>query len=233
MYLTFFYFYLINNYTNFSFFTLNTQPTYVWQSPSNPPLVHIKVIDNNHTWSGHPSSGPDSFQSPNWTFDSTVTICYFFEISISFYTPTITTSVLGIPTYSTVFKPIPCILRGMTILTPKGNVLVENLKENDIVISRRGSVRITRILRTTTIGTIHSLPCCIAKSTCGANIPNKDIFLSRDHKFVFQNKWVTPIEAGFPFVQEYLDKNIEYSCRDIENKDMLHCHGLWIDSWHP
>ena len=44
-------------------------------------LIHIKVIGQNHCWSGHDKSGPDSHAHQNHYFDATDEICKFFKIT--------------------------------------------------------------------------------------------------------------------------------------------------------
>lgn len=43
-------------------------------------LIHIKVEGQNHCWSGHNKSGPDSSKPENHYFDATEEICKFFDI---------------------------------------------------------------------------------------------------------------------------------------------------------
>ena len=43
-------------------------------------LIHIKINGQNHCWSGHRDSGPDSDKLENHYFDATEKICKFFDI---------------------------------------------------------------------------------------------------------------------------------------------------------
>ena len=43
-------------------------------------LIHIKIQEQNHCWSGHSNSGPDSSKPENHYFDATKEICSFFNI---------------------------------------------------------------------------------------------------------------------------------------------------------
>ena len=64
------------------------------------PTVHIPIKGQNHCWSGHPNSGPDSSKPANMQMDATVIIAHFLKIDYSHYTPTIPTNVQNIVTYS-------------------------------------------------------------------------------------------------------------------------------------
>jgi poly(3-hydroxybutyrate) depolymerase len=71
--------------------------TYSFQSASNNIL--ISVIGQNHCWSGHTDSGPDSNKAPNMNLDATYLLCLFFKLNIGDYIPTINTIPYGLKTY--------------------------------------------------------------------------------------------------------------------------------------
>lgn len=50
---------------------------------NNTRFYSIEVTDQNHCWSGHENSGPESSLEPNKQFDATAAICSFFNISLN------------------------------------------------------------------------------------------------------------------------------------------------------
>jgi predicted esterase len=63
------------------------------------PVVHVQITNQNHDWSGHLYSGPDSDSVYNATLDATVIVCHFLKIDYSEYTPTVSTDTSQIITY--------------------------------------------------------------------------------------------------------------------------------------
>lgn len=70
------------NTINFGENNLSQMTQYMNDSEKTKSVI-IKVHDQNHCWSGHAKSGPDSDKESNKQFDATSIICSFFGIDLS------------------------------------------------------------------------------------------------------------------------------------------------------
>ena len=131
---------------------------------------------------------------------------------------------------------IPCICRGMKILTPSGPVPVEHLKPGDMVCCPplKAPVAIQNIHHETLVGKKDILPYRIPAGFFEPSVPNQDILLSPHHGYFYNQKWTLPIHTpGLEREASLLDQDFEYFHIQLPNyeKDKLWCHNLPIDSW--
>jgi hypothetical protein len=88
-------------------------------------------------------------------------------------------------------KYIPCILSGSFIKTPNGDILIDDLKQNDLITTGDNrNVNIIEIIKYT-IDTPNdqSYPICIPEHFFDNNIPNKNTFLSQNHAIKLNNQY--------------------------------------------
>lgn len=129
---------------------------------------------------------------------------------------------------------LPCLVKGMRISTPTGDVLVEDLKEGDLVITSCGqSVPITKIMSTIVTGNEETLPYIIKQNSMGIGKPRVDIYLSKNHEYYYKNHWRLPKKSALERREDLRGKEIEYFHIKTENyrKDKLWCEGIIVDSW--
>lgn len=78
-------------------------------------------------------------------------------------------------------KNVPFILKGMCIKTNRGDILVEDVKENDTLIIRNFSNRVKKVFSEKIICDENNIPTVIKKDFFEENIPNKDTFFMSKH----------------------------------------------------
>lgn len=157
------------------------------------------------------------------------TIVVFYQGSYYFLTLNLTVEPTPSPP-----SDLPCLLAGMRISTPFGDMPVEELQEGDLVLTSRGrSSIITKVMTTMVIGDEDTLPYIIKKNSMGPNQPRKDIYLSKNHEYYYRNKWRVPGDCGLERRKDLLGKEIVYYHIKTENydEDKLRCEGIIVDSW--
>lgn len=143
----------------------------------------------------------------------------------------------SLPAFSTVV--VPCLARGMKVLTPQGPVPVELLKKGDTILAppkRYGGrvVPIQSVFFSTVVGTPENAPVRIPAHFFEHNIPNEDVVLSPHHAVFYNGKWRIP--KHIPGLQQdlsWLGKPIEYYHLSLPDYalDKVWCHNLAVDSW--
>lgn len=88
--------------------------------------------------------------------------------------------------YDTNTGTIECFLEGTRILTPDGEVAVENLKRGDLVLTLDGKAKPVLWLGKQTVSTVFAdplrvMPIRIRAGALGENIPSRDLLVSPDH----------------------------------------------------
>jgi len=72
---------------------------YSYNNKKNNVINFITINGQNHCWSGHYNSGPDSNKSENFYLDATYLLILFFELDIGNYIPTVDTIPHGFINY--------------------------------------------------------------------------------------------------------------------------------------
>ena len=132
---------------------------------------------------------------------------------------------------------VPCLCRGMKILTPSGPIAVECLKEGDLLLAppfNNRTVQIQRVFFSTYVGTKENVPYRIPAHFFEQSQPNEDILLSPHHAIFYNGKWLLPchIDGLQPEVSMIGDTFEYYHVRLPEYySDKLSCHNLPVDSW--
>lgn len=98
----------------------------------------------------------------------------------------------GGATYSTQTGPnsgtVPCFVTGSMIRCEFGDVAVENLKVGDRVVScDNGLQEIRWIGQKPATGNHHQRPVCIPKGVFGQNSPNRDLYVSPNHRVLLED----------------------------------------------
>lgn len=89
------------NNLNLKYIYSNTKYSYlVYSSNSNQVLNFITINNQNHDWSGHYNSGPNSNEPSNFTMDATYLLTKFFNLSIGKYSPKVKTIPPTLLTYN-------------------------------------------------------------------------------------------------------------------------------------
>ena len=95
--------------------------------------------------------------------------------------------------FSNIENVIPCFTPGTLIATPKGEVLVEDLKVGDRIITRDNGLQDIRWIGTKTMGyrelfnNPHLKPVLIRQGSLGNGLPERDMMVSPNHRLLVAN----------------------------------------------
>ena len=187
-----------------------------------------------YTYATNTSSAPfTSWSSSFWSNLNTTTpptLSAFTTSPFINYTTAISTPLL----YLTA-PVVPCLCRGMKILTPSGDVTIESLREGDLLLTPPNrTVEIQRIHSSTYIGTLENVPYRIPAHFFEKNIPDEDILLSPNHVVFYNGKWRTPCQIdGLKPEVHMIGEMFEYYHISLPDyySDKIWCHNLPVDSW--
>ena len=102
-------------------------------------------------------------------------------------------TLLGTSYFEEIENVIPCFTPGTLIATPRGEVLVESLKEGDRVITRDNGIQEVRWLGMTNLSgramlqKEHLKPVLIQKGSLGYGLPERDMLVSPNHRVLVNN----------------------------------------------
>lgn len=100
---------------------------------------------------------------------------------------------VGTATFYNIEHIVPCFTPGTLIATPRGEVLVENLREGDRIITRDNGIQEIRWAgaRTLTWGQLqvnpHLKPVLIKQGSLGDGLPERDMMVSPNHRMLVAN----------------------------------------------
>jgi hypothetical protein len=86
---------------------------------------------------------------------------------------------------------VPCILSGNFIKTPDGEILIDDLKENDLIITDDNRiVPIIKIIKYNVENPCNeAYPICIPENFFNLSVPNKNTFISQNHAIKLNEKY--------------------------------------------
>jgi hypothetical protein len=138
----------------------------------------------------------------------------------------------------TVTGPAPCFARGTRILTPRGNVAVEQLHEGDMVLTVRGALERIRwigyrdIECRRHINRERILPVRVAAHAFGQDRPQRPLLLSPDHS-VFVEGVLIPVrflENGSTIQQIDVDV-VSYFHIELDRHEVVLAEGLPVETY--
>lgn len=140
-----------------------------------------------------------------------------------------------------------CFAEGTRIVTPKGTVLVEELKVGDEVWTRgkildnktfeEGTFVAKKIVWTGNYSAFTSdnehAPVLIRKGALGPKLPSKDLYVSRNHSVIVSGELVPAYKLinGTTIQQSYDRKNVRYYHFELEDHMAVLAHGLLTESY--
>jgi len=139
--------------------------------------------------------------------------------------------------FSSPLSDVPCLLSGSMILTPSGEIPIDDLQIGDLVTTHdQRSVPITKISQSIILKSdSKNAPYRIPKnSIVYPDIPSRDVLISPRHAFydVSKHEWTLPVwKKGIQ--QELVGEKVHYfhiGLPDYE-KDKLVSSNLTVDSW--
>jgi len=129
---------------------------------------------------------------------------------------------------------VACFMAGSKILTPYGYVAVEDIYDNDIVLTADARPVPVNVFKTTVMTTKETAPYFIPKSVFGLQ---QDLYLSPWHAFqIRKGVWMKPQTASelYDSVLQYdVGKLVTYYHLEAPNyfKDNLVCNGVIVESF--
>lgn len=193
---------------------------------------------NTYTYSTNTASAPfTSWSSSIWSNLSTTTPPILSAFTTNpFIDYTIATSIPELVYYSPT-PVVPCLCRGMKILTPSGYVPIESLKEGDLLLApprNDRTVEIQRFFSSTYVGTLENVPYRIPAHFFEKNSPSEDVLLSPHHLVFYNGKWRLPCQIdGLKPEEHMIGETFEYYHIGLPEyySDKVWCHNLPVDSW--
>ncbi|MEM4326377.1 MAG: Hint domain-containing protein [Candidatus Pacearchaeota archaeon] len=141
-------------------------------------------------------------------------------------------------TLKTLPDPIPCYLKGTHILTPKGELLIEDLKEGDEIFTyENGKLNVDKIKwKGSLIPKVlndDSYPIKICNSAIRKGVPHRDLFVSPGHSVLIDGKLVPAksLDNGLTIYQDKSVKNVQYYHIELSRHSIVFAEGMCAESY--
>jgi hypothetical protein len=127
---------------------------------------------------------------------------------------------------------LACLLKGTKILTPAGEILIEDLKINDTVLTADNrEVKIIDIY--SSLASSEDNLYVIRKDTISSGVPNEDLFVSGGHLVKIHDKFYHPFHNKTNLIEK-CDENklVQFYHVELENylTDFLVANGVEVES---
>ncbi len=131
-----------------------------------------------------------------------------------------------------------CFYPGTALATPAGEMLVEELKAGDMVMTAKGAMPVRWIghnhIHTRFADPLRSLPIRIRQGALGGGLPERDLLLSPDHA-IFMDGILAHASAlvnGTSIVREYdVPEQFTYYHVELETHELLLAEGVQAESF--
>ena len=126
-----------------------------------------------------------------------------------------------------------CLLKGTKILTPTGEVFIEDIKIGDVVLTADNrEVKVTNTYLNMANSDEHLY--VIRKDIVSVGVPNEDLFLSGGHLVKINGKYYHPFHDKTNLIEKYTEESkiITFYHLVLENylTDFLVANGLQVES---
>ncbi len=154
-------------------------------------------------------------------------------------------------TFEEIENVIPCFTPGTTIATPRGERLVEDLREGDRIITRDNGIQEVRwvgrkdITGKTLQNSPHLKPVLIKAGSLGNGLPERDMMVSPNHRLLvasdrtqlyFEESEVLAAAKhliGTPGIHEIDVMNTSYIHFMFDRHEVVLSNGAWTESFQP
>ncbi len=134
---------------------------------------------------------------------------------------------------------VVCYLRGTRILSPTGQVNVEDLKIGDPVVTRFGGVQPIKWIGRQNFaarfvkGNRDQIPVRIGAGALGKNLPARDLFVSPGHSMLIDGQLILAksMVNGVSIAQDHVPEEINYYQIEFEAHDCVLAEGSWSESF--
>jgi hypothetical protein len=135
--------------------------------------------------------------------------------------------------------PSICYLRGTHILTPTGEVMVENLHMGDKVVTRFGGIRPIRWVGRQSFDArflkrnIDQLPVRIRAGALGDRLPARDLYVSPGHSMLIGDQLIlaASLVNGITITQDWCPDEVHYYQLDLGTHDCVIAEGTFSESF--
>ena len=132
-----------------------------------------------------------------------------------------------------------CYLRGTHILTPTGEVCVEDLRIGDAVVTRFGGIRPIRWIGRQSFAALFirenraRLPVCIRAGALGDRTPARDLYVSPGHSMLLGDTLVLAegLVNGVTITQDWCPAETHYYQLDLGTHDCVIAEGTWSETF--
>lgn len=131
-----------------------------------------------------------------------------------------------------------CFMAGTHILTPAGEVMIEDLRAGDLVITASGKAMPIKSLDVTYVSSQmandkHAQPVKILAGAFAEGLPKRDLYVSPDHSFFFEDVLVPAhlLVNGSTICQIHRTSDITYYHLELEPHDLIIAEGVLTESF--
>lgn len=193
--------------------------------------------------SGLTSAVSSTFLSTSTNFDVVTTgVTYVFDTNVTLTGKSIHTTYDGVAgTYIWVDTQV-CYAGGTRIQTDRGEVLVEDIAEGDLVVTLDGDQQILKPVKwvghrrldlTTHRNPTQAAPIRFRRGALGENLPHRDLVVSPDHGMLVDGKLIPAklLINGMTITQERQARSVTYYHVELEQHAMLLAEGVAAESY--
>lgn len=159
--------------------------------------------------------------------------------------------VVGTMTFSNIEKAIPCFTPGVMITTDRGDVVVEDLRAGDLLLTRDHGLQPIRWIGSRKLGLgdliaqPHLQPVKIGLGALGCGLPLRDTLVSPQHRMLIEGALPEMLfgEAEvlvaathltvLPGVVQILSSDVRYIHLLLEHHEIICANGAWTESFQP
>ena len=132
-----------------------------------------------------------------------------------------------------------CFLRGTSVLTTIGEVPIENLRINDLVVTSSGEARAIRWIGQWAYAArfvgrnLGLLPICVVADALMQGVPTRDLWVSPEHSLYIDGVLVPAkhLVNGMTVVQAAEAEELEYFHIELGSHDIIYAHGTPTETY--
>ncbi len=132
-----------------------------------------------------------------------------------------------------------CYLSGTNILTPVGEVAIEDLKLGDAVVTRFGGYQKIKWIGTQSYdarfiqNNLEQVPVCITANALEKGVPKRDLYVSPGHSMLIGDVLVLAkaLVNGISVAQPRPMNDVRYYQLEFEKHDCVLAEGAWSESY--